>query len=86
MEYYLNKFMDFSELRNLYWFKRYHRFPTPIRRYYRYIAVEKKRLIDELGVPEYLRLLCRALALPRCNHAKRRLLNYQKSKSIHNKL
>ncbi len=53
---------DFSKLMNLYWFIRYHRKKNIKRRYYRYIAKEKKRL-HEAGVDnEEIRLLCRYLS------------------------
>ena len=37
---------DFSKLHNLYWFIRYHRKKNIKRRYYRYVAAEKKRLLE----------------------------------------
>ena len=36
----------FSKLNNLYWFIRYTRIKSVKRRYYRYVAKEKKRLIE----------------------------------------
>lgn len=49
-------------LYNYYWFIRYTRNPSVKRRYYRYIQVEKKRLIESGVDQECLRLLCRSLA------------------------
>lgn len=69
----------FSKLNNLYWHIRYHRNKSIIRRYYRYIAAEKKRLVD-IGVDkEELRLLCRTLARKLNPHAERRLEIYRKN-------
>lgn len=69
----------FSKLCNLYWYLRYTRNLSVVRRYYRYIAVEKKRLIEELGAdPEEVRLYCRHLSNLRNRHAEKRLISYQK--------
>lgn len=71
----------FSKLNNFYWFIRYTRNKSVKRRYYRYIAVEKKRLIEESGVDvEELRLYCRALSGRLNHHAERRLESYRKSR------
>ena len=69
----------FSKLHNLYWYLRYNRNKSVKRRYYRYVLVEKKRLIDELGAdPEEVRLYCRHLSNLQNRHAERRLTAYQK--------
>lgn len=68
-----------GNLRNLYWFLRYRRaYDTAARmRYYRRIAVEKKRLVGELGVDqEEVRLLCRALSNPKNRNAEERWKAY----------
>ncbi|SEN36057.1 hypothetical protein SAMN05216325_11517 [Nitrosomonas marina] len=51
----------FSKITNLYWHIRYNRNSSIKRRYYRYVAAEKKRLLEAGVDPEELRLLCRAL-------------------------
>jgi len=64
---------------NLYWMLRYRRAwdDAHRRRYYRYIAKEKLRLIEEARVdPEELRLLCRYLSNPQNRHAERRWKDY----------
>ena len=68
---------DFSKLQNLYWFIRDHRNKNIKRRYYRYVAAEKKRLLEAGVDPEELRLLCRALVKQHCEHAERRLKIYR---------
>ena len=68
----------FSRIRNLYWSLRAVRGYdlAARRRYYRLIAVEKKRL-QEAGVdPEEIRLFCRACSMPDCPHAERRYRAY----------
>lgn len=70
---------DFSKLLNLYWFVRYHRKKNIKRRYYRYIADEKKRLIASGVDSEELRLLCRTLARRLNLHAEKRLKTYRES-------
>ncbi len=67
---------DFSKLHNIYFYIRYQRRKNLKRNYYRHAAVEKKRLIASGVDPEYLRLYCRALAKPHCEHAERRLKAY----------
>ncbi|WP_153111060.1 hypothetical protein [Propionivibrio limicola] len=70
-----------GDLRNLYWFLRYRRSwdSAGVRRYYRKIGKEKRRLLDEVGVDqEELRLLCRFLANPRNRRAEERWLAYRK--------
>lgn len=67
----------FSKLNNLYWQIRYTRNKSIKRRYYRYAALEKKRLIDSGVDPEELRLFCRTLAKQHCEHAERRLEAYR---------
>lgn len=67
----------FSKLYNLYWFIRSTRNRSVKRRYYRYVADEKKRLIESGVDDECLRLLCRSLANSRYAHAEK---NYQRYK------
>lgn len=67
----------FSKLNNLYWQIRYHRNPSIKRRYYRYVADEKKRLLAAGVDPEELRLMCRALSGRLNLHAEKRLKNYR---------
>ncbi len=69
----------FSKLNNLYWQIRYTRNKSVKRRYYRYVAVEKKRLIDSGVDLEELRLYCRALSGRLNLYAERRLEAYRKS-------
>jgi len=70
---------NFSTLNNLYWHIRYNRNKSIKRRYYRYAADEKKRLIDSGVDAEELRLYCRALS-GRLNHpAEKRLAAYRKN-------
>lgn len=68
----------FSRLFNLYWHIRYYRDASIKRRYYRYVAVEKKRLIESGVDLEELRLLCRHLANPCNRFAARDLEAYRK--------
>jgi len=68
---------DYSKLRNIYWQIRYTRNKSSKRKYYRYAAVEKKRLLVAGVDPEELRLLCRALVKQHCEHAERRLKAYR---------
>lgn len=71
----------FSKLNNLYWQIRYHsRNKSAKRRYYRYVAAEKKRLIETGVDPEELRLYCRVLSSRLNFHAQRNLENYRKSR------
>jgi hypothetical protein len=52
------------------------------RRYYRYIAQEKRRLLEDVGVDwEELRLLCRHLANLQNRHAERRWETYVEGRS-----
>ena len=65
---------------NLYWHLHQTRNLSTKRRYYRYIKVEKKRLMVETGVDsEELRLYCRTLTRGLNRHAENRLANYRKS-------
>lgn len=68
---------DFSKLQNIYWRIRYQRNKNLKRKYYRYAADEKKRLIESGVDPEELRLFCRTLAKQHCGHAERRLKAYR---------
>ncbi|MDR4513159.1 MAG: hypothetical protein R3E38_00530 [Nitrosomonas sp.] len=70
----------FSKLYNLYWHIRYTRNRNTKRRYYRYVAVEKKRLLEAGADPEEVRLLCRALSARLNRHAERRLAAYRKNR------
>jgi hypothetical protein len=65
-------------LRNYYWQLRYLRpyDQAARRRYYRLIAVEKKRLHEEGVDFEEVRLFCRWMANPRNQSAEQRFLNY----------
>lgn len=67
----------FTKLRNIYWQIRYSRNKNRKRKYYRYAADEKKRLIASGVDPEELRLLCRALVKQHCEHAERHLKTYR---------
>lgn len=79
MRIYLIYYFMFSKLRNLYWFIRYARNPSVKRRYYRYVSVEKKRLLEAGVDPEELRLLCRTLSRRLDLHAEKRLTTYRKN-------
>lgn len=68
---------DYSKLRNIYWQIRYTRNKSTKRRYYRYAAIEKKRLLEAGVDKEELRLLCRSLAKQHCEHAERHLRTYR---------
>ena len=70
----------FSKLTNLYWQIRYTRNPSTKRRYYRYVAAEKKRLLEAGVDQEELRLLCRSLSGRLNVHAERHLANYRKNR------
>lgn len=70
----------FSKLKNLYWFIRYTRNPSVKRRYYRYVADEKKRLLEAGVDPEELRLMCRALSRRLDLFAEKRLATYRKTR------
>lgn len=71
---------NFSKLMNLYWFIRHHRRNKSIkRRYYRYVAAEKKRLLEAGVDPEELGLLYRTLARQLNPHAERRLKAYREN-------
>ncbi|TXI36070.1 MAG: hypothetical protein E6Q59_10020 [Nitrosomonas sp.] len=76
---------DFSKLQNIYWRIRFQRNKNLKRKYYRYAADEKKRLILSGVDPEELRLFCRSLAKQHCEHAERRLKTYQ-SKVTENRI
>lgn len=69
-----------GNLRNLYWYLRYHRNWNEAKRRasYRRIAAEKKRLIESGVDAELVRLLCRHLANTRDQHAEARYLRYEK--------
>ncbi len=70
-----------TKLYNYYWFIRYHRNKSIIRKYYRLVAKEKKRL-EDLGVDkEEIRLLCRFLSNTRNARAEERLESYRKNLS-----
>lgn len=69
----------FSKLKNLYWFIRYTRNPSVKRRYYRYVAVEKKRLLEAGVDPEELRLICRTLSKRLGLSSERRLIMHRKN-------
>ncbi|MER0205033.1 MAG: hypothetical protein DU480_14530 [Nitrosomonas sp.] len=68
---------DFSRLQNIYWRIRYQRNRNLKRKYYRYAADEKKRLLDAGVDPEELRLMWRTLAKQHCEHAERHLKTYR---------
>lgn len=68
----------FSKLNNLYWFIRYTRNKSVKRKYYRYVAKEKKRLVESGVDKEELRLLCRSLSNRLNSHAERRFAQYRK--------
>lgn len=71
----------FGGIYQLYWFIRYYSRNKSIKRkYYRYVAKEKKRLVEQLGVdPEELRLLCKYLSSRSNLHAERNLRAYRKN-------
>lgn len=73
--------MDFSKLMNMYWHLRYTRNKSTKRNHYRYIAMEKKRLLEAGVDPEELRLFCRSLARQWNIHAEKRLAAYRKQMS-----
>ena len=80
--YFLSDFM-FGKLYNLYWYIRYYsRNKTKKRKYYRYVAKEKKRLIELGADAEEVRLLCRMLSNRRNLHAERRLERYRNSRFL----
>jgi len=72
----------FSKLNNLYWQIRYTRIRSVKRKYYRYVAKEKKRLIESGVDEEELRLLCRYLSNLRNERAGDRLEAYRKTLKI----
>ncbi len=65
-----------NNLRGFYWHLRYARAwdQARVRRQYRLIFAEKKRLIEKKIDPEEIRLLCRHLANPHKIHAERAYL------------
>lgn len=69
----------FSKLNNLYWHLRFTRKLSVKRRYYRYIANEKKRLISSGVDSECLRLRCRHLVNLKNFYAERSYLSYRKN-------
>ena len=73
----------FGKLYNLYWYIRYYsRNKTKKRKYYRYVAKVKKRLIESGADTEEVRLLCRMLSNRRNMHAERRLERYRKNRFL----
>lgn len=70
-----------SKLNHLYWFIRYTRNKSVKRRYYRYVAAEKKRLIQSGVDAEEIRLYCRHLSNLRNERAENRLEAYRKTLS-----
>lgn len=77
----------YRSLFNLYWFIRYYkRNKSARRRYYRYVAKERMRLI-KLGVDtEEIRLLCRHLSNPLNQLIERRLIAHRKKLEIQNRI
>lgn len=69
--------LDLSNIRNFYWRIRATRNPSEKRKYYRYVAKEKKRLIKSGVDTEYLRLYCRSLSKRFDQHVEKRLKDYQ---------
>jgi hypothetical protein len=67
----------YSTLYNIYWHIRASRNPSTKRKYYRYAADEKKRLVLAGVDREELRLLCRHLANPRNRFSERTLIVYK---------
>lgn len=66
----------FSKLNNYCWWIRYTRNKSVKRKYDRYVAGEKKRLIESGVDMEYLRLYCRSLSYRQNENAERRLVQY----------
>lgn len=72
----------FGKLTNLYWFIRYYsRNKSKKRKYYRYAAKEKKRLIESGADREEVRLVCRALSSRHNVFARKRLETYRKTRA-----
>lgn len=69
----------FAKLNNLYWRIRYTRNKSEKRKFYRYVAAEKQRLIESGVDREELRLICRVLVNRLNVHAERRLESYRKN-------
>jgi hypothetical protein len=71
-------------LANLYWMLRYYRKwdGAKRRKYYRLIAVEKKRLIESGVDAELVRLACRSLANLRNQNAEARYLLYKAQRKL----
>lgn len=69
----------FSKLHNLYWQIRFTRKDSVKRRYYRYIAVEKKRLVGVGVNNECLRLLCLHLVNLKNARAENNYLDFRKN-------
>lgn len=68
-----------AKLPELYWFLRYHKRNAAVRRrYYRYIAKEKKILIAAGVNAECLRRYCRALCKIHCGYARKNYEAYRK--------
>lgn len=70
---------NFSILHIIYWRIRYTPSKSVKRRYYRYVAAEKKRLILSGVDAEKVRLLCRSLSNRLNHHAERGLDTYRKN-------
>lgn len=70
----------FTKLRNIYWQIRYVRRKSSKRKFYRYAAAEKKRLIASGVDLEELSLLCRTLSARLNVNAEKRLADYSKTK------
>lgn len=70
----------FSKLNNLYWQIRYARKKSVKRKYYRYVAKAKKRLIQSGVDAEEVRLYCRHLSNLRNVRAENRLVAYRKTR------
>lgn len=69
----------FSKLNNLFWQIRYTRNKSFNRKYYRYVAAEKKRLIESGVDMEYMRIYCRALSSRQNQHAESRWIVTEKT-------
>lgn len=72
----------YSRLHNLYWCIRWYRNSSTKRKYYRYVAKEKKRLIESGVDREEIRLLCRHLANPKNRVSENRLITYRKNQKV----
>ena len=72
----------FAKLYNFYWQIRYTRNKSTKRKYYRYAADEKKRLIASGVDVEEIRLLCRHLSNLKNERAENRLKAYITNQKI----